>query len=159
MDIPYTKYPYNIPNGRRIHQNYLFRGPTKQDFWYENVPSGNPGAFSWSKPEQLNNWFLIKSQFFPPKIGQESQKSVIITSTPGSLCFKRRQFLTGRRQLRGEKILLLFVFGKLFFIKNKRDILAFITARLIVGLPKRSGREKARKGRKQKWASQKHFRV
>jgi hypothetical protein len=39
MAIQYTKWPYSIPNGRKIFQmaiNYA-------NFWFANIPSGNPG--------------------------------------------------------------------------------------------------------------------
>jgi hypothetical protein len=44
----YTKYQI-IPNGREKCQHFLFQGPPKythpnQNFWYENIPSGNPAC-------------------------------------------------------------------------------------------------------------------
>jgi hypothetical protein len=29
MAMNYTKWPYNIPNGHKMYENLLFRGPTK----------------------------------------------------------------------------------------------------------------------------------
>jgi hypothetical protein len=38
----YTKLPLHIlPNGHRVYQPFSFRGPN-WDFWFENIPSGNP---------------------------------------------------------------------------------------------------------------------
>jgi hypothetical protein len=38
----------NIPNGHNIYQHVQFKGRPKKypnwNFWYENIPSGNPGA-------------------------------------------------------------------------------------------------------------------
>jgi hypothetical protein len=38
----YTKWPYNIPNGHKIYQHLPLQDPQKWDFWFENIPSGNP---------------------------------------------------------------------------------------------------------------------
>jgi hypothetical protein len=44
----YTQWPLNITNGHKIYQHLPFKGPPKfdqiWDFWFENKPSGNPGA-------------------------------------------------------------------------------------------------------------------
>jgi hypothetical protein len=38
----------DIPNGQRMYKPFQFQGPAKfthfWDFWYEKVPSGNPGG-------------------------------------------------------------------------------------------------------------------
>jgi hypothetical protein len=53
MATKYTKWPQNIPNGHKIYQmatkyiKYTIARPSKfypnWDFWFENMPSGNPG--------------------------------------------------------------------------------------------------------------------
>jgi hypothetical protein len=45
--MKYTKWPQNIPNGHKI---YIIARPSKiypnWDFWFENMPSGNPALES-----------------------------------------------------------------------------------------------------------------
>jgi hypothetical protein len=38
----YTKQLQTIPNGRKIYQTFRSKMYQNWDFWYENVPSGNP---------------------------------------------------------------------------------------------------------------------
>jgi hypothetical protein len=41
----YTKWSYNISNGRKIYPN--------RDFWFENKPSGNPAPYVPIKPFEV----------------------------------------------------------------------------------------------------------
>jgi hypothetical protein len=44
MTITYTKWPYNIPNGLKIYQDFQFQDPPKYTqigiLGFENKPSG-----------------------------------------------------------------------------------------------------------------------
>jgi hypothetical protein len=47
MTIKYIKWSQNIPNGRKIDKIAIkriniFNFYPKRDFWFENIPSGNP---------------------------------------------------------------------------------------------------------------------
>jgi hypothetical protein len=49
MSIKYTEYPLKRPNVHKIYLPYIFHSkPSKiypnLDFWFENIPSGNPAA-------------------------------------------------------------------------------------------------------------------
>jgi hypothetical protein len=65
----YTKRPYNIPNGRKtfkrakIYTNiFLSKALHKYPiwyFWYENLPSGNPGANTLTGREKSFGIFSI----------------------------------------------------------------------------------------------------
>jgi hypothetical protein len=50
MGIKYTKLPQTISNGRKIYQYIPFARPSNiypnWDFWFENIPSGNPDSGS-----------------------------------------------------------------------------------------------------------------
>jgi hypothetical protein len=63
-----TKWSKNIPNGRNIfktvkeYQCFPFQGPPKfypnWEFWFENMPSGNPG---WSDGSLSQHYFCLNS--------------------------------------------------------------------------------------------------
>jgi hypothetical protein len=49
-DEKYTKREYTISNAHKIYQQFPIQDPPKNyqkwDFWFENIPSGNPGISS-----------------------------------------------------------------------------------------------------------------
>jgi hypothetical protein len=67
MTIKYTKWPQNLPNDRKIDQmaiKYVDQYLTLHDppkftlivvFWFEKIPSGNPGFSSGKKSTLLAN--------------------------------------------------------------------------------------------------------
>jgi hypothetical protein len=42
MYINYTKWLWNSPNAHKLSIVRLFKNYPKMDFWFENIPSGNP---------------------------------------------------------------------------------------------------------------------
>jgi hypothetical protein len=70
LTIKYTKWPQNIPTGRKIYQHILFQDPPKfspnWDVWFENIPSGNP-AFEMQSSTMSTIKFLnlILNDSFP----------------------------------------------------------------------------------------------
>jgi hypothetical protein len=51
ITIKYIKRPHNIPNSHKnrpnvhiIYQHIPLQDPPDRDFWFENLPPGNPGA-------------------------------------------------------------------------------------------------------------------
>jgi hypothetical protein len=60
MAVKYTNCQYLIPNGHKIFQPFsnsrLSQIYPNWDFWFENIPSGNPGP--QEKSMEKNPWLL-----------------------------------------------------------------------------------------------------
>jgi hypothetical protein len=60
MSIKDIKWPKNRPNVHKIHKQLPLQDPPKLytnfDFWFENIPSGNP-ALQVGKPAGVNVMF------------------------------------------------------------------------------------------------------
>jgi hypothetical protein len=50
MATKYTKWPYNIPTFSILRPSKIY---PNRDFWFENIPSGNPGT-NCSRPTRLH---------------------------------------------------------------------------------------------------------
>jgi hypothetical protein len=70
MAIKYTKWPKYIPNGHKIgkYQHFPVQGPPKcpltRIFWFENMPSGNPGAHTFKKTRFIQAILFLNSHAF-----------------------------------------------------------------------------------------------
>jgi hypothetical protein len=70
MTIKYNKWPYYIPNGHKINQNFLFPDPPKfiriLIFGLRKYPSGNPGLKSKGAPRR--NQLVNQRKLANPKL-------------------------------------------------------------------------------------------
>jgi hypothetical protein len=55
MATKYTKWPQRIPNGRQMAIKYNNIIYPNWDFWFENMPSGNPGPNDIEKNKYLKS--------------------------------------------------------------------------------------------------------
>jgi hypothetical protein len=58
LTLKHIKWVQNIPSGRKMHQHLPLQYPCKISpnwaFWFENIPSGNPGVKHTFRPQMID---------------------------------------------------------------------------------------------------------
>jgi hypothetical protein len=91
-----TQWPYKIPNGHKMYQHFpLYLRPSKiypdWDFWFEKIPSGNPGPNTFYIME---SWHFTRLHFLSPMGDLNFDSFMFAFLAPGDRDAVRRSVLS-----------------------------------------------------------------